>query len=218
MQLRRNAMADFAKVKTVIQNYRDPVLPRPSTTTTYLNNRVLMNVVYRRPLGTLTTGRRSSNSMQYNSKETVRSMLYHRFSHAATINAHLSYPVYCLRFDRTGRYFITGADDYLVKVFCLGGNINTSVVVQKNHHQLTTTARLDPASYTRGAVLVCTLKGHAGVVNDICVSSDNSFLATASEDGDCRVWGLKDGCPVAILRGHTGGANMVSVVLCASDQ
>jgi WD40 repeat protein len=66
--------------------------------------------------------------------------------------------------------------------------------------------------YARGAVLVCTLRGHAGVINDIDVSSDNSLLATASEDGDCRVWGLKDGCPVAILRGHAGGANMVCML------
>jgi WD40 repeat protein len=35
------------------------------------------------------------------------------------------------------------------------------------------------------------------------------LLATASEDGDCRVWGLLDGSPVAILRGHVDGCNMV---------
>ncbi len=36
------------------------------------------------------------------------------------------------------------------------------------------------------------------------------MIATASDDGDVRVWGMTDGCPIAILRGHTGGANMVS--------
>lgn len=122
-----------------------------------------------------------------------------RMSYAATINAHLAYPIYCLRFDRTGRYFITGGDDYLSRVFCLGSHVRAK-----------SGSSLDPQSYKRGAVLVCTLRGHAGVVNDIAVSSDNAFLATASEDGDCRVWGLRDGSPIAILRGHTGGANMVS--------
>ena len=48
------------------------------------------------------------------------------------------------------------------------------------------------------------------MINDIEVSPDNAFLATASADGDCRVWGLKDGCPIAILRGHKDGANTVS--------
>ena len=50
------------------------------------------------------------------------------------------------------------------------------------------------------------------MICDIDVSSDNAFLATASDDGDCRVWGLKDGTPIAILRGHKDGANMVSMV------
>ena len=104
--------------------------------------------------------------------------------HPTTINTHLQYPVYCLRFDRTGQYFISGADDYLVRVFF---------------------ARSSKA----GAVLVCTLRGHAGVINNIDVSADNSFLATASEDGDCRVWGLSDGSPICLLRGHKGGANTV---------
>ena len=48
-QLRRQATADFAEVKAVVQKYHDPV-PRRSNFTTYLSNRVLMNAVYHRPL------------------------------------------------------------------------------------------------------------------------------------------------------------------------
>ena len=48
------------------------------------------------------------------------------------------------------------------------------------------------------------------MIADIDISVDNALVATASEDGDVRVWGLTNGCPVAILRGHHGGANMVS--------
>lgn len=135
---------------------------------------------------------------QTSTEECRLGILKSRMSHAVTINTHLAYPVFCLRFDRTGRYFITGADDYLVRLFCLGANVRA------------TSKSIDPSTLFRGAVLVCTLRGHAGVINDIDVSSDNSFLATASEDGDCRIWGLKDGCPVAILRGHGDGCNMVS--------
>lgn len=196
------ATRDFFKSKFYLQHYRDPV--GSSRRPNYMNNRILMNISHRqlgidRYLGRgipRAMGRIRAAGATF---ENRKALLYNRFSHAATINTHLSYPVYCLRFDRTGRYFITGSDDYLVKVFCVGGFVNV-----KNNGQM------DPAAYARGAILVCTLKGHAGVINDINVSSDNSFLATASEDGDCRVWGLKDGCPVAILRGHTGGANMVS--------
>jgi WD40 repeat protein len=137
-------------------------------------------------------------------KETRKSILSSRFAHSVTINAHLSFPIYCLQFDKTGRYFITGADDSLVKLFCLGAA--QSRTCSKSKKSLTFTY----GANGHGAILVCTLRGHAGVICDIDVSSDNALVATASDDGDVRVWGLKDGCPVAILRGHKGGANMVS--------
>lgn len=133
------------------------------------------------------------------------SVLKSRLSHAVTINCHLVYPVYCLKFDKSGKYFITGADDQLVKLFHLGaGPRNGERPMGK---------RFSYGANTRGAVLVCTLRGHAGVVTDVDVSVDNALLATASADGDVRVWGLRDGCPVAILRGHKDGANMVSFFL-----
>jgi WD domain, G-beta repeat len=199
---KKEALYLFEKHKRVLRCYRDPV-PNANGSEKYSSNRLLLNLQARQ-LGHFDRlhGRTIPRSMgrvrtMGMPSENQKCLLYNRFSYSATINSHLHYPVYCLRFDRTGRYFITGADDYLVRVFCLGKNIAPKK------------RQLDRSTYTRGAVLVCTLKGHAGVVNDICVSSDNSFLATASEDGDCRVWGLKDGCPVAILRGHHGGANMV---------
>ncbi|KAL3923359.1 MAG: hypothetical protein SGILL_001701 [Bacillariaceae sp.] len=136
-----------------------------------------------------------------------RNVIESRLSHAVTINTHLNTPVYCLRFDCTGRYFVTGADDYLVRVFCLGAAKSCRTRNGRDGNRL---LRCNYGANFRGAVLVCTLRGHAGVINDIDVSSDNSFLATASTDGDVRIWGLTDGCPVAILRGHRNGANMVS--------
>jgi WD40 repeat protein len=199
---RLRSIEDFSNLKLNVLNFCDPLYrtQRP----TLLNNRLLMNICHRQLGVDRYLGQNIPRSMgrmgaRGSVLENLKGLLNHRMSHAATINTHLSYPVYCLRFDRTGRYFITGADDYLVKLFCVGGNFTV-----KKH------GRIDPATYARGAILVCTLKGHAGVINDIGVSSDNSFLATASEDGDCRVWGLRDGCPIAILRGHVGGANMVS--------
>ena len=133
---------------------------------------------------------------------THMSVLESRLSHVVTINCHLVYPVYCLKFDKTGKYFITGADDQLVKLFYLGAG--------PKHGERLGGRRFNYGANRRGAVLVCTLRGHAGVVTDVDVSSDNALLATASADGDVRIWGLKDGCPVAILRGHKDGANMVS--------
>jgi len=143
---------------------------------------------------------RQSQSTQLQSQ---LSFLKSRLSHAITMSCHLIYPVYCLRFDKTGKYFITGADDQIVKVFHLGAGPKKAL---DGDDAMT----FNYGANIRGAVLVCTLRGHAGVVADIDVSSDNSLLATASGDGDVRIWGLRDGCPVAILRGHRDGANMVS--------
>jgi len=130
-----------------------------------------------------------------------------RVSHVVTISVHLYCPVFCLRFDRTGRFFVSGADDNLVKVFRVGIDVNPESRDRQRYH-----SENPDFSSRRGAVLVCTLRGHASVITDIDVSSDNALLATASEDGDVRIWGMTDGCPVAILRGHEGGANMVSVM------
>jgi hypothetical protein len=110
-----------------------------------------------------------------------------------------------IAFDKSGRYFMTGADDHLVRLFHLGSTISS---VSRGSGR----PKCNMLGNGRGAVLVCTLRGHAGVINDISVSTDNSMLATASDDGDVRVWGLLNGSPIAILRGHTGGANMVSTV------
>lgn len=194
----RRARSAFDSVKNLMRGHRDPMreislVPRRT------NNRILFNLASRQLGFDRIMGKNIPRTMAATRtvEETRLALVMTRLSHAVTINTHLAYPVYCLRFDHTGRYFITGADDYLVRVFCLAENVN-------GRHCL------DPSTLARGAVLVCTLRGHAGVINDINVSSDNSFLATASEDGDCRVWGLRDGSPIAILRGHVGGANMVS--------
>lgn len=159
---------------------------------------VASHIISRQYCGATNNSRRSLVVSSHNSQhsEWKKSMLKQRMSYAVTINCHLFYPVYCLRFDRTGRYFVTGADDQLVKLFQLGAAINSSTNGSVNAN-------------ARGAILVSTFRGHAGVITDIDVSVDNALLATASEDGDVRIWGLYDGSPVAILRGHTGGANMV---------
>jgi WD domain, G-beta repeat len=149
-------------------------------------------------------------TLSMNTAAVQRELLCHRLSHAVTINTHMACPVYCLKFDRTGRYFITGADDSLVKVFGFGDSLVRAGRTTRVRSQESMATKLSRSSYVRGAILVATLRGHAGVINDIDVSCDNALLATASEDGDCRVWGLRDGTPVAILRGHEGGCNMVA--------
>jgi hypothetical protein len=199
----------YSKLSVAMKRYRDPFqrqqipsIPAPLLSYAPQNNCTLLDTIARQ-YGS--SGRRGSVLQKTipadaSASLTRKAILANRLSHSMTASAHLSFPIFCLRFDRTGRYFVTGADDALVKIFYIGAaKSNASAQPTFNY-----------GSNDRSAILVCTLRGHAGVICDIDVSSDNAFLATASDDGDCRVWGLKDGTPIAILRGHKDGANMVS--------
>jgi len=206
------ALSYYENTRKTLSGYRDlqndATMLRPNFGLQVARNNGILRSLESRRVGLSNHSSRlrtlaGMGSATHHGNRVRKAMVVSRYSHAVTINSHLTYPVYCLRFDRTGRYFVTGADDMLVKLFCLGAK---QAIDSSGKGRL----GIGQEQSTRGAVHVCTLRGHYGVINDIDISSDNCLVATASEDGDCRVWGLKDGCPVAILRGHTGGCNMVS--------
>lgn len=87
---------------------------------------------------------------------------------------HLS-AVYCVLYDRTGKYVITGADDLLVKVW----------------------------SSSDGRLLA-TFRGASAEIMDIAVNFDNTLLAAGSLDKVLRVWCFQTMSPVAVLSGHSG--------------
>lgn len=82
--------------------------------------------------------------------------------------------IFCVMFDRTGEYILTGADDSLVKIWS--------------------------ASDGR---LLATLRGHSAHITDFSVNFENTLLATASEDKQIRIWNLKTTAPIAILINHS---------------
>lgn len=100
--------------------------------------------------------------------------LYDKFQLYRRTLGHLS-AVYCVLFDRTGRYIITGADDYLVKIW----------------------SALDGR-------LLSTLRGASAEITDIAVNNENTLLAAGSCDRILRVWCMQYCSPVAVLTGHTG--------------
>ena len=68
---------------------------------------------------------------------------------------HMHYPAYCVVFDQTGRYALTGADDYLVKLWDV-----------------------------EGGHLVYTCRGHVGEISIIVISPDNALFASACTLGE----------------------------------
>lgn len=89
------------------------------------------------------------------------------------IFGHLS-SVFCVAFDRSGQYILTGADDHLIKLWLV-----------------------------ENGRLLFTFRGLSGEVTDLTVSHENTLLAAGSCDKTIRVWCLRTGSPVAVLQGHS---------------
>ncbi|MFC3980058.1 NB-ARC domain-containing protein, partial [Streptosporangium jomthongense] len=69
---------------------------------------------------------------------------------------------------------------------------------------------LPPMLENGGSVPSRNPTGRIGGVNAVAISSDGSWLASASQDGTVRTWGV-DGHWRATLTGHIGGVNAVAI-------
>ena len=98
------------------------------------------------------------------------------------ILGHLS-AVYCVCFDRTGRYILTGADDNLIKIWnAIDGR------------------------------LLATLRGHDKEISDIKVNFENTLLVSGSCDKTIRVWNLKTIESTTVLQGHGAMVTSIEVI------
>ncbi|KAG8189872.1 hypothetical protein JTE90_023378 [Oedothorax gibbosus] len=138
-----------------------PLFPSHAVQSTYPPN-IAQVLISRETSGVLTTRH------TFTPKVYARQQLYRR------ILGHLS-SVYCVLFDRTGKYIFTGADDLLVKIW----------------------SALDGR-------LLSALRGHSAEITDMAVNHENTLLAAGSCDKTIRVWCLRTTAPVAVLSGHTG--------------
>lgn len=122
-----------------------------------------MKVLYGRETSATITRRQTISNVFYSKTQLLRRTL-----------GHLS-AVYCVLFDRTGKYIITGADDLLVKLW----------------------------SAIDGRLLV-TFRGASSEITDIAVNLENTLLAAGSLDHILRVWDMQTASPIAVLNSHTG--------------
>ncbi|EQC36352.1 hypothetical protein SDRG_06457 [Saprolegnia diclina VS20] len=127
-------------------------------------------------------------------REPVPIFAYTRYRILKTLSGHLQISVYCVTFDKSGRFIITGSDDRLVKIWS-----------------------------ARTGDLLYTLHGHVGNITDMDINDDGSLLVTSSDDKTVRVWEIATGFAIAVLVGHTSVVNTVrfhphlNVVVSASD-
>lgn len=99
---------------------------------------------------------------------------YEKLSLLRRTLGHLS-AVYCVLFERSGKYILTGADDFLVKLW----------------------SAIDGR-------LLATFRGATSEITDIAVNIDNTLMAAGSLDRMLRVWDLQTTAPIAVLMSHTG--------------
>nr|CAD7567211.1 unnamed protein product [Timema californicum] len=117
-------------------------------------------------------GRETSGPLQR--RQVISPRLYSKQQLLCRTVGHLS-AVYCLLFDCSGRYIITGADDLLVKIW----------------------SAIDGR-------LMASLRGASAEITDIAINDENTLLAAGSLDKLLRVWNLQTSAPVAVLSAHTG--------------
>ncbi|CAG0887382.1 unnamed protein product [Darwinula stevensoni] len=114
------------------------------------------------------------------------SMMKHMVLQRRTLG-HIS-AVYCLAFDRTGRYIFTGADDSLVKIW---------------------------SAFT--GRLITTLRGASSEITDLVINDENTLIAAGSTDKIIRVWCLKTAAPVAVLPGLSAMTNAILFCSATGD-
>ncbi|KAJ3375408.1 hypothetical protein GGF31_004526 [Allomyces arbusculus] len=93
-----------------------------------------------------------------------------RFEPIGQVVGH-TFEVLCMTFDRTQKRFITGSNDWTIKIWCA----------------------------ETGWLLHC-LRGHLGDVQCLAVNRENTMIASGACDGTIRVWNLQTGQPMVILR------------------
>ncbi|KAL3881699.1 hypothetical protein ACJMK2_028102 [Sinanodonta woodiana] len=122
--------------------------------------------------GHVLTGRELSGAFHFNHMVPVST--FNKVTMLGRKLGHLS-AVYCILYDRSGKFIFTGADDHLVKIW---------------------------RGYD--GRLLATLRGHSAEITDMAVNYENTLLATGSCDKTIRIWCLKTKAPVTVLSGHTG--------------
>jgi WD40 repeat protein len=104
---------------------------------------------------------------------------YAKFRLQWTVCGHMGNPAYCSVFDQTGNFLLTGADDYLIKIW----DVNRGLLVRS-------------------------CKGHLSYISLIAVSPDNSLFASCCVFGTIRVWRMCDGVCLKMMK-HEGSINWI---------
>ncbi|HTR56413.1 MAG TPA: serine/threonine-protein kinase, partial [Kofleriaceae bacterium] len=120
---------------------------------------------------------------------------------------------YCLAFDEQAGVIATASDHHL----WIGEPTTGRTWQQPSYEDLAYACAIDPlgrwvvtADAVAGTASVWDVKtgerrlvlAHGGLVSDVALSHDGAILATASWDGNVRIWSLPDGKLLHVMAGH----------------
>lgn len=151
-----------------------------SNTLGYLQQREICNLYSLTYCGVNTNSMSSCphqpcNTVPFSARRIVDRMTAEEYKLLWCIDGHCLNPAYCVIFDKTGQYLISGADDFLVKVW-----------------------------HVPTARLCMTLRGHQSYISMLALSSDNALIASACTHGMIRIWLFNTGKCVAVLNHGPG--------------
>ena len=138
-----------------------------------------------------------------------------------------SKPVNCATFSPDDKHIFTGSEDGTVRqwvlatmrvarVFQISDRGVTRTTVSHDGAKLFTADRSGQAAIWRtdnAAMPLHRLIGHKGEIIDMCLSSDERWMATASADNTARLWNATDGSELLILTGHVSEVTAVAILV-----
>lgn len=131
---------------------------------------------------------RGVGETRFKNKE-AQKLLAGSMTHQKTVRGH-HLPIYCLAFDRTGRWLITGSDDHLVKVRCNTLSLRSMYQVEFQVLWGSWVGCGLQIWSMQTAMLQMACRGHTAEITDLAVSCDNLMLASSSNDHTIRIWDL----------------------------
>jgi WD40 repeat protein len=126
--------------------------------------------------------------------------------------------VLTVEFNSSDTKVLTASDDNVVKIFdTSNGNLlftlnDTSSVAKFNSDgtKIATPSNNNAKIFdTSNGNLLFTLTGHENIVRNVDFSSDNTKIATASNDNTSKIWNLSNGELLVTLEGHENEVNTV---------
>lgn len=110
--------------------------------------------------------------------------------------------IYCLTFDRTGDFIITGGDDGIVKIFSIVDEKLVKTLTDGSENVYKTEIEIVCKSLAVDELKTLEKKMESFAISDIVVNHENTLISAGKQNGLILVWNLQTGDLIAKLDKH----------------